>query len=158
MKVDGEPYRTLWPGADHASVEIIDQTRLPHEFAVVRLATVEDAARAIKDMLVRGAPLIGATAAYGMWLALRRDATDQALRSATTLLLNTRPTAVNLRGALATVQAAVFPLDPPQRAAGCLQPILCAGRRLARCRDHRDAVRCLRHRAGHRRQRRRRPR
>lgn len=117
MKVDGKPYRTLWPGADHASVEIIDQTRLPHEFAVVRLATVEDAARAIKDMLVRGAPLIGATAAYGMWLALRRDATDQALRSATTLLLNTRPTAVNLRWALATVQAAVFPLDPPQRAA-----------------------------------------
>ena len=66
MNVDGKPYRTLWPGVDNASIEIIDQTRLPHEFAVVRLATAEDAARAIKDMLVRGAPLIGATAAYGM--------------------------------------------------------------------------------------------
>lgn len=112
-----KPYRTLWPGADGASVEIIDQTRLPHEFAIVRLATVEDAARAIKDMLVRGAPLIGATAAYGLWLALRQDATDQALRSATTLLLGTRPTAVNLRWALETVHAAVFPLDPPYRGA-----------------------------------------
>jgi methylthioribose-1-phosphate isomerase len=116
MNVDGKPYRTLWPGADGVSVEIIDQTRLPHAFVVGRLATVEDAARAIRDMLVRGAPLIGATAAYGLWLALRRDATDRALREAASLLLATRPTAVNLRWALELVEAAVMSLAPDQRA------------------------------------------
>ena len=64
MKVQGKPYRTVWPAGD--AVDIIDQTRLPHEFAVARLRTVADAAHAISAMLVRGAPLIGATAAYGM--------------------------------------------------------------------------------------------
>ena len=66
MKVDGTPTRTIWPADDGWAVEIIDQTRLPHDFVTVRLETVEDAATAIRDMWVRGAPLIGATAAYGM--------------------------------------------------------------------------------------------
>jgi methylthioribose-1-phosphate isomerase len=120
LKVNGRPYRTIWPGADGASVEIIDQTRLPHEFAVARLRTVEDAAHAIRAMLVRGAPLIGATAAYGMWLALRVDASDSALRDAGSALLATRPTAVNLRWAIERVTARLLPLKPPQRAAAAL--------------------------------------
>ena len=108
MKIDGIHYRTIWVADDGWSVEIIDQTRLPHEFAVARLETAEDAARAIKDMLVRGAPLIGATAAYGLCLALRRDASDAALDSAYAMLLATRPTAVNLKWSLDAMRDAVL--------------------------------------------------
>jgi methylthioribose-1-phosphate isomerase len=117
LKVNGRPHRTIWPGADGASVEIIDQTRLPHEFAVARLRTVEDAAHAIRAMLVRGAPLIGATAAYGLWLALRADASDASLQAAAARLLATRPTAVNLRWAVERVSAWLAPLPPELRAA-----------------------------------------
>jgi methylthioribose-1-phosphate isomerase len=74
MKIDGTPYRAIWSGEDGASACIIDQTRLPHEFVTVDLHSVDDAATAIRDMWVRGAPLIGATAAYGMALAMQRDA------------------------------------------------------------------------------------
>ena len=97
MKVDGTPYRTIWPAKDGKSVEIIDQTRLPHEFVTLRLRTVDDAVRAIQTMQVRGAPLIGATAAYGLWLALRVDAGDESLARAYQILLASRPTAINLR-------------------------------------------------------------
>ncbi len=100
MNVDGVPFRTIWPAPDGWSVEIIDQTELPHRFATQRLATVEDAAEAIRTMMVRGAPLIGATAAYGLCLALYADPTNAALDAAYELLLATRPTAVNLRWAL----------------------------------------------------------
>src|SRR6266581_7138288 len=100
MKINGKPYRTIWPTADGSAVEVIDQTRLPHRFESVRLSTVEEAANAIRTMIVRGAPLIGATAAYGLALALRDDASDEALDGAYDLLLATRPTAVNLRWAL----------------------------------------------------------
>ena len=100
MNVLGKHWRTIWPGADGRSVEIIDQTRLPHEFVTARLATLDEAAHAIRAMLVRGAPLIGATAAYGLWLALRVDASDAGLHHAHATLLATRPTAVNLRWAL----------------------------------------------------------
>lgn len=79
MNVAGQPYRTIWPSADGCAVEIIDQTQLPHVFALARLATLDDAAHAIRAMLVRGAPLIGATAAWGLWLALRANASDAAL-------------------------------------------------------------------------------
>jgi methylthioribose-1-phosphate isomerase len=120
MRVKGRPWRTIWPGADGASVEIIDQTRLPHEFAVARLATVDEAAHAIRAMLVRGAPLIGATAAYGLWLALRVDASDAALRGAGLTLLATRPTAVNLRWAIDRMTAGLAPLPPGERAAAAL--------------------------------------
>ena len=71
MKINGQSYRTIWVGEDGWSVDIIDQTKLPHSFEIANLRSVDDAARAIKDMLVRGAPLIGATAAYGICLALR---------------------------------------------------------------------------------------
>src|SRR5690348_5269853 len=100
MKVDGKQTRTVWVEADGASVGIIDQTELPHRFATVRLVTVEDVARAIKTMQVRGAPLIGVTAAYGVWLALRADASDEALERACIDLARTRPTAINLKWAL----------------------------------------------------------
>jgi methylthioribose-1-phosphate isomerase len=100
VNVDGTPYRTIWLDEDGWGVRIIDQTRLPHVFETVRLETVEEAGHAIRAMLVRGAPLIGATAAYGMCLAVRADPSDDALQRAYDLLLATRPTAVNLRWAL----------------------------------------------------------
>lgn len=100
MKVNGIPYRTIWLAENGWSVEIIDQTKLPHLFETVQLTTVEEAAHAIKAMLVRGAPLIGATGAYGICLALRADASSASLDRAYNMLLKTRPTAVNLRWAL----------------------------------------------------------
>lgn len=109
MKVDGTPYRTIWLGDDRETVEIIDQTRLPHRFEIVRLTSLQDAARAIRDMLVRGAPLIGATAAYGMALAMREDSTDAGLDNAYAALMATRPTAVNLRWALDDMVARLRP-------------------------------------------------
>ena len=94
MKVAGRPMRTIWLAADGQTVEIIDQTRLPHELAIVRLGHVQDAARAIRDMQVRGAPLIGATAAYGVALAMIDDPSDKGLDGAVATLAATRPTAV----------------------------------------------------------------
>ena len=94
MIVNGNPTRTIWLGDNGETVEIIDQTRLPHEYIVVAMDTLEDAERAIFDMLVRGAPLIGATAAYGMALAMRGDASDAGLKNAYDVLYATRPTAV----------------------------------------------------------------
>lgn len=115
MNVNGRPTRTIWPSADGAAVEIIDQTRLPHAFTTARLATLADAAHAISAMLVRGAPLIGATAAWGMWLALRTDASDTGLTRAHATLLATRPTAVNLRWALDRVRTHIASLLPAAR-------------------------------------------
>ena len=109
MKIDGTHYRTIWVNEDGWSVEIIDQTKLPFSFETVTLKTVDDAARAIKDMLVRGAPLIGATAAYGVCLAMRDDASDAGLEEAIAMLGTTRPTAVNLHWALERMRAAVHP-------------------------------------------------
>jgi len=100
MKVAGQAMRSIWLEADGAGVGIIDQTRLPFELRTMRLITVDEAAHAIRAMLVRGAPLIGATAAYGMALAMRVDASDAAIAKAADLLLATRPTAVNLRWAV----------------------------------------------------------
>jgi methylthioribose-1-phosphate isomerase len=117
MNVAGVPYRTIRLHADGSSVEVIDQTLLPHDFRLVRLYTLEDAVRAIADMVVRGAPLIGATAAYGMALALRQDASDTGLARAHAQLLATRPTAVNLRWALDEIHAATVRLPPAKRAA-----------------------------------------
>jgi methylthioribose-1-phosphate isomerase len=101
MKIDGTAYRSVWVDRkDQESVHIIDQTKLPWSLEVVRLTTLDQAAHAIRFMQVRGAPLIGATAAYGLCLALRDDASTEALESAAALLAATRPTAVNLRWAL----------------------------------------------------------
>jgi methylthioribose-1-phosphate isomerase len=106
MRVHGKHTRTIWAEADGA-VGIIDQTLLPHRFVTARLTTAEEMARAIAGMQVRGAPLIGAAAAYGLCLALRADASDEALERAYATLLAARPTAINLRWALDEVAACV---------------------------------------------------
>lgn len=107
MNVDGRPYRTIWPAPDGDGVEIIDQTRLPHEFVVLRLRTLAEAAEAIRTMQVRGAPLIGVTGAYGVALAMREDPSNEGLARAVETLAATRPTAVNLRWALERMAAAL---------------------------------------------------
>src|SRR5215475_6284155 len=107
MKVDGKHTRTIWVEADGWSVGIIDQTVLPHRFTTLRLTTVGDVARAIATMQVRGAPLIGAAAAYGVALALKADASDESLERAYAALVATRPTAINLKWALDEMVAAV---------------------------------------------------
>jgi methylthioribose-1-phosphate isomerase len=109
--------RTIWRAGDGRSVETIDQTKLPHAFVTLRLASAEDASRAIREMRVRGAPLIGATAAYGLALALLDDASDGALDAAYRLLVAARPTAVNLRWALDETRRAVAEVPPAERAA-----------------------------------------
>lgn len=114
MKVGQGHYRSIWVEGD--AVRIIDQTRLPHEFVVVTLATLDQAATAIRDMWVRGAPLIGATAAYGMAIAMRADASDAGLTRALEILMKTRPTAVNLRWALEEMAACLSPLAVSARA------------------------------------------
>src|SRR5262245_4939096 len=107
MKVEGKQTRTIWVEADGWSGGIIDQTVLPHRFTTIRLTTLAEVARAIATMQVRGAPLIGATAAYGVALALRADASDEALERACATLIATRPTAINLKWALDEMTAAV---------------------------------------------------
>jgi methylthioribose-1-phosphate isomerase len=107
MRVDGKSMRSIWLEPDGWSVGIIDQTALPHRLTTARLINLEDAAHAISAMLVRGAPLIGATAAYGVCLALRADASDEALERACATLLATRPTAINLKWALDEMVAVV---------------------------------------------------
>jgi methylthioribose-1-phosphate isomerase len=107
VNVAGRPMRTIWRCEDGHSVEIIDQTRLPHELVVLRLRDVADAAQAIGKMQVRGAPLIGATAAYGMALAAAADPSDGALAQAVAMLAATRPTAVNLHWALGEIETAL---------------------------------------------------
>lgn len=115
MDVGCAPWRAIRVAGD-GSVEVIDQTRLPHELVTRRLASFEEAAEAIRTMVVRGAPLIGATAACGMALALRSDPSDAMLDRAGAALGAARPTAVNLRWAVERVRGAVAPLPPAQRA------------------------------------------
>ena len=115
MKIDGTPYRTIWPHQDGRSVDVIDQTRLPHAFEVQRLATLTDFALAISGMVVRGAPLIGVTAAYGVAIAMRDDASEAGLAHAYDRLLATRPTAVNLRWALDDMRGTLAQLPPAAR-------------------------------------------
>jgi methylthioribose-1-phosphate isomerase len=117
MKVGGRHTRSIWLESDGWSAGAIDQTQLPHRFATIRLATLDDAAHAIKSMQVRGAPLIGATAAYGICLALRADPSDEALERAYAMLLATRPTAINLKWALDEMMAAVRNRPRGERAA-----------------------------------------
>jgi methylthioribose-1-phosphate isomerase len=125
MKIDGRNTRSIWVESDGANdaacIGIIDQTLLPHRFATVRLTTLDDAVRAIKTMQVRGAPLIGAAAAYGVWLTLRADASDENLERAYRALLATRPTAINLKWALDEMLAAVRNRPRAERAAAALR-------------------------------------
>ncbi len=118
MKIDGTPYRSIWVDeTDGWSVRIIDQTKLPWSVDLVRLTTLEEMAHAIKAMLVRGAPLIGASAAYGVALAMRADASDAGLAQALEVLGATRPTAINLRWALMRMGAVLRKLEPGARGA-----------------------------------------
>jgi methylthioribose-1-phosphate isomerase len=117
MNVDGTHYRSIWLDDDGRTVRIVDQTRLPHAFEIAAIRSLEDAAVAIEAMRVRGAPLIGAAAAYGLALALAEDPGDAALDRARRRLLATRPTAVNLRWALDRMAAALGPLPPGDREA-----------------------------------------
>ncbi|WP_375412123.1 S-methyl-5-thioribose-1-phosphate isomerase [uncultured Bradyrhizobium sp.] len=116
MKVRGKHIRSIWLEPDGWSVGAIDQRRLPHDFVAARLTTCDAAADAIRSMLVRGAPLIGATAAYGVALAMRADGSDAALVSACKTLIATRPTAINLAWALDEMRSVLRPLPPSKRA------------------------------------------
>jgi len=115
MNIDGIPTRTLRAHPAQNCIDIIDQTRLPHALHWVRVATLEEAAHAIRAMQVRGAPLIGATAAYGLAIALEFEASDRRLAEAAALLRSTRPTAVNLHWALARMESVLQPLPPAAR-------------------------------------------
>jgi methylthioribose-1-phosphate isomerase len=117
MRINGQDFHTIWLDADGRRVHVIDQTRLPHRFETSTLATMDDAANAIRDMIVRGAPLIGVTGAYGLALAAAADPADAAIAAACETLLATRPTAVNLRWALDRVQALLLSAAPAERAA-----------------------------------------
>ena len=112
--------RTIWLGRDGHTVEIIDQTRLPHELVIVGLRTLEDAAGAISAMQVRGAPLIGATAAYGVALGIAEDPSNAGLERATSRLARTRPTAVNLRWALVEMRRTLIDVPRDDRFAAAV--------------------------------------
>jgi methylthioribose-1-phosphate isomerase len=115
VRVDGRHIRSIWLEPDGWSVGAVDQRRLPHEFVIAAIASCEDAAEAIRSMLVRGAPLIGATAAYGIALAMRADSSDAAFDRAYDMLIVTRPTAVNLKWALDEMREMLRPLPPAAR-------------------------------------------
>src|ERR1700734_2845965 len=117
MKVDGRHIRSIWLGPDGWWVGAVDQRRLPHEFVMARIASCDAAADAIRSMLVRGAPLIGATAAYGVALAMRAHGSDAALDNAYKTLIATRPTAINLKWALDEMRSLLRPLPPLERTA-----------------------------------------
>lgn len=126
MKINGTPYRSVWVNEkDGWSVHIFDQTRLPFSLEIMQLTTPEDVAHAITTMQVRGAPLIGAVAAYGLALALRQDASDNALEIQANLLAATRPTAINLRWAIERMLNALRPLPAAQRVAAAYHEAAC---------------------------------
>jgi methylthioribose-1-phosphate isomerase len=115
MKVNGIPNRSIRLNDNGWSADIIDQTLLPHEFSIRTLNSAEDAAEAISVMRVRGAPLIGATAAYGLALAMHEDPGDQSLQNAARMLLQTRPTGANLQWALERMERALINEPPENR-------------------------------------------
>jgi methylthioribose-1-phosphate isomerase len=134
MLIHGKPHRTIWPTADGA-VEIIDQTRLPHAVAVLRLERLDEAVRAIADMHVRGAPLIGVTAAWGLALAMRSEPSGAGLAEACRRLKASRPTAVNLAWAVDRVASLLAGLPPSEReAAARAQAAAIAEEDVAACR------------------------
>jgi methylthioribose-1-phosphate isomerase len=118
MKIDGTPYRSVWVDREDGwSVRIFDQTKLPWAIEVLRLTGEDEAAHAIRSMQTRGAPLIGAVAAYGVALALRKDASTANLERVVEMLGETRPTAINLRWALDRMRAALHNLPAGDRVA-----------------------------------------
>ncbi|MFA7555957.1 MAG: S-methyl-5-thioribose-1-phosphate isomerase [Spongiibacteraceae bacterium] len=116
MHINGLPHSTIWYDYDTQSVAIIDQTQLPHRFEIITLRRLEDFCRAINDMQVRGAPLIGATAAYGLAMAIAQDPSLECENHAAKQLLATRPTAVNLRWAITRVRSEIHATPPALRA------------------------------------------
>ena len=121
MKVNGTHYRSIWYDHELSKVKIIDQRWLPHDFKIVELETLQSFATAIKDMWVRGAPLIGATAAYGVAIALEHDASDNGLKNAYDTLIQTRPTAINLRWSLDRMQTELANVGESQRPAVAME-------------------------------------
>ncbi len=121
MKIGDKHYRSIWVGDDGHSVHIFDQTQFPHSLEIMTLKTMTDAAVAIREMKVRGAPLIGAVGAFGLALALREEPSDRTLSSSFETLLDTRPTAVNLQYCLEAVYDAVKPVEETARAAVAYQ-------------------------------------
>lgn len=119
MKVNGRPYRSIW--YEDRQVRIIDQRWLPHDFRIATLESLEEFCTAIVEMWVRGAPLIGATAAYGIAEEMARDPSDAAFEAAFAALDATRPTAINLRWALERCRAHLMPLDPGARAVAAMR-------------------------------------
>jgi len=119
MKIKGTHYRSVWLAEDGGTVEVLDQTKLPFELAVIKLCDLQQAATAIKEMWIRGAPLIGAVAAYGVALAMKEDASDKNLQRAYDTLVVTRPTAINLKWALDRIcpQLSALPVSERQAAA-----------------------------------------
>lgn len=115
MKISGTHFRTIWK-TETGAVRVIDQSRLPFEFVTIDLETLGDAARAINTMVVRGAPLIGATAAYGMALAACANPSDAHLAEAARVLQATRPTAINLAWALTRMRTVLREVPPQERA------------------------------------------
>jgi len=115
MKIDGRAYRTIWPDANGRFVHVIDQSKLPHVFETVRLESSAQAVEAIRDMIVRGAPLIGATGAYGLALAVAADPSDASIEAAYEELIKARPTAVNLRWALDRIRNRVAAAPSAER-------------------------------------------
>ena len=120
MKINGTPYRSLWWDKEQDSLQIIDQRWLPHDFRTQSVTTMQEFADAIYEMRVRGAPLIGATAAYGMALAMAQDPSDSNMDEAWEFLHRTRPTAINLKWALDRCAAHLKPLAEGERAAAAL--------------------------------------
>ena len=134
MKIDGTPYRSIWVDTNGWSVMIIDQTRLPWSLDIVRVQDVRAAASAIRSMQVRGAPLIGVTAAYGLALAVREDPSTDAMEAAATALAATRPTAVNLRWALERMLTRLRNTRPnDRRAVAYAEAALLAEEEVAAC-------------------------
>lgn len=121
MKVDGKHYRSLWWDENAGALQIIDQRWLPHDFRTQQVDTLEDFATAITEMRVRGAPLIGATAAYGMALAMKLDPSDANIDRVWTFLNATRPTAINLSWALTRCRDALKPIPASDRAAASIR-------------------------------------
>ena len=121
MKVQGTHYRSIWYDHKDCQVKIIDQRWLPHDFRIVALTNLDEFAVAIRDMWVRGAPLIGATAAYGVAISLSSDASDSGLQNTYDTLIETRPTAINLKWALDRLLKALGQVSQEVRASKALE-------------------------------------
>ncbi len=121
MLVDNVPYRSIWRNEKNGSVNIIDQRWLPHEFSIQQLSSTNDAMVAIRDMWVRGAPLIGVTAAYGIAIAMAEDPSQENLQKAGKYLNNARPTAVNLSWAVSKMQDELIKIEASKRTIAAME-------------------------------------